>query len=364
MIFTYQSKEVHLPGKEYLGRDRKSVAMRTQKPRNYRAPITEKIIFNGLPEDANLYHRNYLDYLAKAYNCHGNIVISPNIIWYTILSELSRFIVTNNEECRHLFTRSDKKETIIVHVDDPTQITLSALKQELKKQIPVNVDLFLPAWSTTTNDARLACLAAFCEACTPYYSYMTMLCGFNSIKIDGTLHDWGKMQVLAGELSGMIPGAGGVYMKKVENQVGEIVQGLQNDNAEFFKDVLKTEICGSGNQQNIGGWFINFFMEIPRTPHVENFNSHIARVPYINYETKRKFNLCYGLFSTKVEDGFWVPSFSHCINEKLSEPEPAPEPILIIHSQSIKTNPSVKTKLRKTGIINHKWYNIRSITNL
>ena len=66
--------------------------------------------------DADLYHSSYLEYLSETYASHSGFVMSPDILWYTILCEIASHIKAHPETYRTLFTKSLVKEDILVHL--------------------------------------------------------------------------------------------------------------------------------------------------------------------------------------------------------------------------------------------------------
>ena len=73
--------------------------------------------------DGDFYHKNYMEYLENCYDRHYGYVISPDMVWYTLLSELAIHIKNNAEHYRDLFTDSDEKkeisvEGVVSHIDE------------------------------------------------------------------------------------------------------------------------------------------------------------------------------------------------------------------------------------------------------
>ena len=52
--------------------------------------VTQSLVLRHVEfaRDADLYHRNYLEYLETCWGNHLGIVITPDILWYTVLNEL------------------------------------------------------------------------------------------------------------------------------------------------------------------------------------------------------------------------------------------------------------------------------------
>ena len=71
-----------------------------------------------------VYHKNYLEYLELCWASHRGAHLTPDIFWYTILSELSLIVNKDPENYRHLFTDSPEKKTIVVLTEDPVELPI------------------------------------------------------------------------------------------------------------------------------------------------------------------------------------------------------------------------------------------------
>jgi len=185
----------------------------------------------------------------------------------------------------------------------------------LHEKVPTDIGLFLPEFSTSTEDSKLACMAAFCEAASPYYSYCTLLCGFNRVRIDGTADDWRAIRDHITELGKLLPGLEG-YASVVATTITSMLSWVLNDDKDKISKILYTRQCGSGHQLYVYGWFLDFLMGEQKR--LERLPTHISVVPFKSLNTGENFKLCHGLFSSrKDEDGFCVPQFSSVVNKVL-----------------------------------------------
>jgi hypothetical protein len=59
-----------------------------------RTKIEKEIVFGStVPDRADLYHKNYLDYLSRTFGHHNSIVLAPQHFWYTGLCEIAQTVV-------------------------------------------------------------------------------------------------------------------------------------------------------------------------------------------------------------------------------------------------------------------------------
>lgn len=156
--------------------------------------ITEEVFEHTIPDHAAIYHANYLEYLQTAYQRHLGIVMSPEVFWYSVMAEVAQEVVLRPEPYREIFTTSQDKIDIMVPCGDINEpLRMDDILQQMRKHLPIDPDLVLPEFSTANEMSRMATLAAFLEASSPYYNYMMFACGIPKVKILGTSLDWSKI---------------------------------------------------------------------------------------------------------------------------------------------------------------------------
>lgn len=293
--------------------------------RNQETTYTEKCVFNTIPKDAECYHHNYLSYLQNAYAKHRKVVIAPHTFWYSIVAEIAQHVVSNADKHRSLFTKdpTEKIEIIVECFREDEPLRMGAIFDRLKELVPVNVELFVPEFSTSTEMSELATLGAFLETCSPYYSYGMLACGIPEIKVEGTLNDWTNIRNNLLELVPLFESVDSALAPHINNNILPILEKLivGKDRDWFFK-IFTQKRCGSGSQHFVDGWFTKMFMDIPKQPEVANFSSHVTKVPYFTLPSNTNWHLALMLsHSTKSEDGFLVPDFSVVQLKHLVTPE-------------------------------------------
>ena len=268
-----------------------------------------------IPEDATMFHRNYLEYLEKCWADHLGIVITPDILWFTVLNELVAVVKESPEPYRHLFTNSHEKKLVVVTTEDPVVMPLNRLVGALREHVPTDSTLFMPEYSTTTQASRHAMYASFCDLCSPYYNYGMMLCDFPAISIQGTADDWCGLAEDWLKLKPMFTSVG-----KWFDDVASILMGCyeNRDERDWWKSMFMLERCGSGHQTEVSGWFADLFRQPPQGPaYVNNFPTNVAQVEYKELTLDREFKMQDGLFFSRQEGDFMVPEFGYTVHEKL-----------------------------------------------
>lgn len=259
-------------------------------------------------------HEDYLDYLEMTYEGDNGCVVKPDFIWFTILSELTQYINTDPDRFRKYFTTSDKKEKISVageHKNGYVDIRLDLLTEKVLQKIPSNFteDLIIPQFSTLTDNSKLAFMASFLESMSNYYTFGAVACGFSKIKVLGTIEDYQLMISTLNKIIGIIPEFTD-YLNVCISAIEEIIKYF--DNKYFWHYICWTEHGYGVN--TVDGWFTKFFRIYDGSVKSTNeFNKHIAKVPYIHEETGDEYITYLGIFTSTYEDGCYVPDFTKIV---------------------------------------------------
>lgn len=261
-------------------------------------------------------HKNYMEYLFNAWDTHSGIIISPDIIWYTLQCELSSIVSTKVDTYRDLFTTSQEKQEIKVLSSSLTIMPLGTLMNALRNKIPSDISNFLPEFSTTTQRSIFARYAAFCDMVSPYYNYSMFCCGFPAIDVQGDPSDWQKLRSNWQSI-GKLFTKDQDYISRVDGLLDRICNSL-ND-VSFWKEMLTLDKCGSGHQFTVNGWINNLYVQQPDLAFPENYPSHISVVKYKQLDTDKDYEMKQGLICSKKENGFLIPDFAHIIYEKKDE---------------------------------------------
>jgi hypothetical protein len=293
-------------------------------PADYPIQKNVQASFGG---DVQGVHRNYIEYLEGCWAGHMPAVMSPDIMWFTILSELAAHIVKNADHYRPIFTTAEEGKTeIVVQTDSPTMLPVDKVIGELHRLCPTDVDKYIPEFSTSTKLSTLAVQATFLEAVSPYYDYMMMLCGIPKVRLDGTEEDWQRIEQSIAAIAttaNPLPEAND-YLVKVASKVMQIMGSLRFSNSEFWGDMFRIGHCGSGHQAVVEGWIGDLFLAPPKLAYPHNFPTHISKVAYKELVTGNTFTLHAGLLSSAVDsDGFLVPQFGFMVNQDMTDAEAA-----------------------------------------
>lgn len=284
---------------------------------------TERVVpLNALPP-ASFHEKNLFGLLSASYSHHLKVTITPTDVWFLLLTEIAGLVTANAETCRPLFTRSPGKIEIMVPTGDVSMIDLNEVMAQLRGLVPVDIDTFLPVFSTDTPASQYACVAAFCETVKSYYSYMTFCCGIPAVEVAGTKADWERLDARLSHLTGLFASTGldiNGWMARVRPIIARFIDALDGRvDVDFWRNIFTQKNIGSGGELLINGWITTLVREIPDMPKITNFPKLYAVVPYKNAETGRNFFGVHGGFcANRNADGFHSLGYAEIIMEKVA----------------------------------------------
>ncbi|KAE8370904.1 hypothetical protein BDV27DRAFT_165045 [Aspergillus caelatus] len=129
-----------------------------------------------------------------AYSNHYNLVIRPEDVWFSILSQLGFYVNAHAEELRSYFVSHEgqKELTVKSAIRD-----FGALAIGMTEQIQENVkdpelrEWIMPAFSTTTTSDKIVSAILMMGVMQKYFSYkMCLMCGIPNVTLLGERDDW------------------------------------------------------------------------------------------------------------------------------------------------------------------------------
>jgi hypothetical protein len=272
-----------------------------------------------ISDQIDMVHVGLIHYVYTAWAREQGIVLTPDILFYTIICEIKNYIKTNPNDFRDLFTNKSDKQQIVVGV-----LTLDKLMNILKDIIP-SKELFdvLTKTTFTTEPTHFSTVLGitFADMGTPYFSYMSSLCGIPKVKILGTDEDWNVLlttmkilktifQIYSEQMT--------KYLDNITNNINKLILAIANNNVEYFRQMFNYKSnmpCDSGhNAVDLSGWILEYYME--RRPYIVNYPSHLNCLPYKNNDLTdiRYYFYACGLSSSKIVDGYMYSQYDiiHC----------------------------------------------------
>jgi len=137
--------------------------------------------------------------IHAAFNEHRPLVLSPDMIWLTVVQGLAQHVRNHRDELWHHFAGADEAPTLSVVRDDFVKGSPENLWADIVKELADQVGAYLPEvreqlvplFSTTGPHERMAFELALLEVVLPFYLYEVMaICGIPRITLEGTTDDW------------------------------------------------------------------------------------------------------------------------------------------------------------------------------
>ncbi|KAI9372869.1 hypothetical protein BJX61DRAFT_552588 [Aspergillus egyptiacus] len=122
--------------------------------------------------------------VVHAYSHHHRLIIRPEDVWFTILTQLSFFVNAHAEELRSAFEYND----------------FGGIAERMAGLIDENVvdkdlrDWIMPDFSTTTKSDKAVAAILMMGVLQKYFSYKVyLLCGIPSVTLLGDRGDWARI---------------------------------------------------------------------------------------------------------------------------------------------------------------------------
>lgn len=283
-----------------------------------------KELSTTVPKENCIYHNGLIQMAFYCWAKELSMVLRPDIIWYTIISEIARDVIKSPKNYKHLFTDSEQKKNLVtISIDIDMNQLMSLLKDRIS-----NKEFYSLICETTFEEqhdlSQLAFKMVFANMATPYFNYCTAMCGVQDIEFKSSIEQWKKLYSCVNELKKFIPDK---YTSNVCNVINNILyfnfnKKIEEDNKtfvylgtdkqNFIKNVFSygKEKCGSGHDDiSVHGWLKLLYI-CNKFKSIDRYSTHINYVPYKNLETGRMFYKAVGLMYYTLVNGKMDPQYS------------------------------------------------------
>ncbi|OQV19518.1 hypothetical protein BV898_06505 [Hypsibius exemplaris] len=204
----------------------------------------------------------------EAYNNHHRLVLRPDDVWITILTQLSFYVNAHAEELRHLFvTHQGKKELEVTATGSRYTVDFGNLAEQMGHLIQKNVidpslrEWIIPDFTTTTSNDRIVSSVVMMATLKAYFSYkMCLECGLPVVTLLGEREDWEKLLTRLDKLPsfGKETSQWAKLLKPVLTRfVSAFDQPESKENKDFWQTIVNHEGGGSGPSY-LSGWITAF----------------------------------------------------------------------------------------------------------
>ncbi|CAP70208.1 uncharacterized protein PODANS_3_2970 [Podospora anserina S mat+] len=202
----------------------------------------------------------------QAWGEHLHLVLRPDEIWFTILTQMNFYMETHAEAVRHLFVKHQGQEVIFIEDHTWTDV-LWRFKEEIQKRVltPWLEEWIVPGFSTTTDNDVMTSTILMMGLVKAYFRYEGgIICGLPSVTLEGTREDWVKLEKKLERLEFF-----GEEPKEYKRRLAPIFKRFvkswdEPDSAEtkrFWNSIVfasYSNICGAA-PLDVSGWITGFF---------------------------------------------------------------------------------------------------------
>ena len=228
-------------------------------------------------EFSNFGKKSLITGLARAYQFHFPINVSPDMIWILVLQGYSSFMDKYSELVREKYVNFEGKKTIHIELsdsplDEATEEEWDGMiddcVEKISKYVGKETILNLQSDFTTTNAASLlVSQTSIMSAMKNYFVYKGIcgICGISKIILEGSLEDWEKIKSKLNYLSKfglnwwtkhLIPIIDNIIKTKEYYQKN---MTLNNELINFWKNMIKIKDKNGEYVRDIfNGWIIKF----------------------------------------------------------------------------------------------------------
>lgn len=298
-------------------------------------------------------HAGWVNYLFYCWANEKGCCLRPDMIWYRIISETCKIIMGYPNKYRHLFTKNNDKEDIIMVNGNIYEINCDLLDKLLEARVPnkefrnliVNTN-----FKSQPKNFDLAKKICFANMATPYYNFMDTMCDIPMVDLRGTIDEWIELADKVFSLAKFIPDD--AYFEKCLETIYDIIYYVFDHQSILTKPVLRKmiivedkrkmagykceqieytskedffsdmfwikKVCSSGHPPNVCyGWFNNFYNNRERD--LELYPCDLSYVPYKQIDFNKFYYKAIGLTYSVEKDGCMDPQYGSEVHEILDE---------------------------------------------
>jgi hypothetical protein len=209
-------------------------------------------------------------YLAFSY--HLPLVLSPDVIWNTIMQGVATHVSHDPEKHRAVFVSHQGKKTLTVRDDSLRRGAPDNNWGATACKFPPLIAEYLSGkaalqaletrFSTTDATAEVAHAMVFMDVVKSYFEYrVSTLCGIPTVELTGTKEDWQKLKSALGLLDELELAPWRVQLDSI---LAHFEGAFDNKvDTSFWNDIfLEHGAFGSGGVTTISGWIGALFLYV------------------------------------------------------------------------------------------------------
>lgn len=285
------------------------------------------VVSHDLDESHTRHVLGFAGYLRACWERHLGVVLSPSMLMFVTLSQMAKHIKANADKYRALFTGQEQdggRKTLLfanhTYESLTAEIILERLKTELAATSNVDVALFCPQFSDSSDKVREATAACFCEAMESYFEYQSYMCGLAKVRVVGTSDDWALAAKTCERLGAIFTGA--EAQLNAQAWLYRHIWLSRSDPAQL-KRLFRIDICSSAHDTMTGELVTLYNLtadikrsadDLPVAPHDALTES--ARIEIQDNENDATFYKRYAVLASDLENGYLVPRMNCVVHRE------------------------------------------------
>jgi hypothetical protein len=213
-----------------------------------------------------------------AFSQHRPLVLSPDMIWVTIVQGFAQHVQNHAERLRDRFVGHTGKLQIVIErrdlvrgsPDNAWAEVIDDFAGAIRKHLGEKYDQLVADFSTTGPVERVACAVSLLDAFQPYFEFHARcICGIPEITLTGTPADW---QRLRRKVEFLAPYDLDWWLPSLRGVCDEFVRAAQGDiDLVHWRDIYKQEQAYGTDA--INGWIVRLI------PYLKNRRTGNFTVP-------------------------------------------------------------------------------------
>jgi len=209
--------------------------------------------------------------VIRAFEQDLHLVLRPDDIWLSILTQFSMFVNGNSEHLRRQFVAHEGKKELAIDIRPQpiSDVDMGRFAQAMTQLIQENVvdphlrELIMPNFSTTTDDDKSVAAIVMMGTLQSYFDYILRGgCGFPSVTLQGEKSDWEEILRKVQRLSKYGPQATEwtrLLIPIIQYMIASFTQPTSPDIKNFWLRACHAAGAdGSGSVRTLSGWITAF----------------------------------------------------------------------------------------------------------
>jgi len=220
--------------------------------------------------DSPIYSSNngFVHAAIEAYSNHHHLIIRPDDVWISILSQIGFFIKNHAEEMRNVFVSHEGKIKLVVDgIGSILNTDFGRMAVEMTEMVAANIkdptlkDWYMPNFTTTTKTDQVVAAIQLMGSMQKYFRYeFKIICGLPSVTLLGERSDWQNLLERVEMLKdwGLEPS---FFYCRVKPVIEHFVMSFDDPHSDAVVDFWNNIVhvgYGCGGPPSINGWITAF----------------------------------------------------------------------------------------------------------